>query len=128
MSFTITKVVTYSAYALGAYALGASMALVFTQGNQPKGTRYGSRYHAWVHKWGYWGGRIGHVRAVCMGDETHEPCHVKVFGLVCDQCGFVNVNSQLSEDRTVEEEICGCSTHGFNWTTRENLSQIKLKT
>jgi len=74
-----------------------------------------------------WEGRIGHVSALITDSADGEPTHAHVFGLVCDQCGFVNANSIIPNDRQhyEENEICGRETLGFTWTTTENYLEAK---
>lgn len=101
----------------GGFITGALLAHVFSGASQPSGTRYGSQWHAFQHYMGWWSGHIGHVRAINYGDHDRE--HVKVFGLVCETCGFVNVKRVLNNngmDDIVQDEIGNRSTTGFTWT------------
>lgn len=107
------------AMCVGGFALGAGLAHLFSAYHQPKGTRYGSQWHALQHRWGSWTGHVGHVRLVAFKDGE-EPKHTKAFGLVCHTCGYVSVNRFLSDDNEidgmVQDEIGNRSTTGFTWT------------
>ena len=114
-------------FGTGAFALGSGLAFLFSAYQQPKNKKYGSYWHSLQHTlFNSWGGRIGHVSAV-ITDSTEGPTHAHVFGLVCDECGFVNANSVISSDRYIyeQDEICGRETLGFTWTTTENYLEAK---
>lgn len=104
------------ALAVSGFVAGTALAHLFSAAHQPPGTRYGSRWHAFQHWAGWTHGRIGHVRCVNMSDAVQGPHHIKAFGLVCEQCGYVNVNRVLADDDLVQDEIGGRSTTGFTWT------------
>jgi len=102
---------------VGGFAAGCGLGWLFSARGQTPGTRYGSKWHEFQHWRGNTYGRIGHVRCVVMStNDAEAPCHAKVFGLVCETCGYVNVNRVLSSDELVQDEICGRSTTGFTWT------------
>jgi len=98
----------------GGSLFGAMIGTLFF--DQPHNAQYGSYWHAFQHKFGQIQGRIGHVQ--CVDYSGEEPRLIKTFGLVCESCGYVNVNRILSEDDLVQNEICGRSTMGFTWTKK----------
>ncbi len=106
---------------LSAYAVGAGAAIIF---GGAYGGRYGSNFHQMMHHYGKYSGRIGHVRCVDVANKRY----VKVFGLVCEQCGYVSVNRILDDDFLVEDEICGRDTGGFCWTSLEKRAEGSQRT
>lgn len=107
------------ALAVSGFVAGTAPAHLFSAAHQPPGTRYGSRWHAFQHWAGWTQGRIGHVRCnnLCdASDKIRGSYPMNVFGLVCEQCGYVNVNRVLADDDLVQDEICGRPTSGFTWT------------
>jgi hypothetical protein len=115
-------------YGLGAFSTGSGLAFLFSSAQQPKNRKYGSYWHSLKHTlFNNWGGQIGHISAVITDSTNGEPTHAHFFGLVCEECGFVNANSVISSDRRLrtDNEICGRETLGFTWTTNENYLEAK---
>ncbi len=120
------RVLDFAIYGAAAYGIGAGLAHLFSGAY---GGRYGSNFHRLVHKYGNWTGRIGHVRCVDIANKRH----VKVFGLVCSQCGFVDVNRVMGDDELVQDEIFDRDTGSFCWTIldwtpkrAEGASKVKV--
>lgn len=122
---------TWGAFIAGAISVVVTEA-VLERTHRDTNTRYGSRWHRMQHTapWsiprfisGGTSGRVAHVRVqIPDTDQTG-----KVFGHVCDTCGYVNVNSTLSVDALVEEYVCGRHADGFAWTTLDKVDSDKLE-
>ncbi len=126
-----TTLVTGMMLGAGALALGTHVSLEYV--NLPIGApRYGSGWHKKRHEKG-WSlpklisgstyGRMAHVRAVVPAEGQY----VKVFGHVCDTCGYVSVSRTLDPGHIVEDEVFGRSTYGYTWTTVDQIDRNKIE-
>jgi hypothetical protein len=112
--------------------LGAGAHISIQYINTPIDTpRYGSGWHKKQHEKG-WNlpkiisgsprGYMAHVRAV-----IPEKGHVKVFGHVCNTCGYVDVIRTMDSNQDVEKEVYGGSTIGYTWTTANQIDVAKIE-
>ena len=90
---------------------------IFWMAAPPKNVeRYGSGWHLSRHKFGHIVGRVANVRVCILRGG-----HANVTGLVCRQCGHVDVDDLLAEGVPVVEKIHGRSTREFTWTTLKQV-------
>jgi hypothetical protein len=117
---------------VGAVSVGAWAGNKMSMPSTAPDSRFGSKWHQDRHMHqtpsiakvvsGGTSGQVAHVRAV-----IPEVGHVKVFGHVCDTCGYVNVNSTMDLDSKVETEIFDRPTFGYTWTTLDQVDETRIE-
>jgi hypothetical protein len=107
---------------VGGFAVGCALggvAVASAHAHTTAATRYGSLWHRIQHWRRNWSGRVEYVRAAVLNSDDQTaataPCYTNVFGLVCEECGYVNVAQVLGPDARVESEVCGRTAAGFAW-------------
>ncbi len=128
---------------IGALGLG----YVIGMSKKPSNSAYRTAWHELAHKSSgiipdifysllfneQCSGQIASVNASVMSSDGIGGSEVKVFGLVCQDCGHVNVNYILSGAYNVEKFVYVGkpynthlqSTKGFTWVSSEEVSNLR---
>ena len=111
----------FLSYGGAGLVIGSCVGYIITPPHGAEG-RYGSRWHQLRHYFENYAGTVYDVRA-CIPNPDGK--HVRVRGLVCRQCGHVDVEDLLDDDAAVRDHIYDRSTREFVWTTHNQLEKIQ---